>query len=600
MKVKIDIYLTVLVLKILRYFTVIKSNLVIIIITALSILIAVYMYKFNIIFFEYNLKEYLSLTVAILTMYGIFIAFLQSIIASNDEKIYYWGYNKISFAILNKNSFNIVKSKITRMMILISIFFPILNFYLIYTKFEVYRISNNSLTAILKLNIFWSISICYLSILFAFILVDTIDNLFLLFRINAGNDIDVRNNIKMQAYKELRNCSYFDIFNSYYNCRDFWREFEYRKNIIKVDEKDEFVIFLYEKIIKDILKSSKHKSINKDFKIFFKEKRWHIISDLSYNTKISILEIWLKSLSDFIYADLEKIYKCHDYSNNSVVPEKEVIFKEINYEDPLRIIFNSAKSNDEILEILDLIKSYGKIIFITKNNSGIYYELFEFLKNSYNKELEKKIKSTLQIIIDEYCRGDFTFCVYGETGKKSYNGEFIAFILDLLGIEERYSFVLYCLLHTGSNEEDYLKNEIDYLRNSIIKKDKFLGNNNNIYERFEVTNIAHNIEDKTINFFIDNMDKNLNNSIIEILNNLPFVSYFDFIKFKFTTAEGYREGTCPYDFFYDLNLDKLDEKEIMNLMNDYFFAICNNMNFLNYNFMRGHNEYFIKKFNDYL
>ena len=106
-------------------------------------------------------------------------------------------------------------------------------------------------------------------------------------------------------------------------------------------------------------------------------------------------------MSDFIYTDLEKIYKCHDYSNNSVVPEKEVIFKEINYEDPLRIIFNSAKSNDEILEILDLIKSYGKIIFITKNNSGsIYYELFEFLKNSYNKELEKKIKSTLQIIID--------------------------------------------------------------------------------------------------------------------------------------------------------------------------------------------------------
>lgn len=549
----------------------------------------VYLIQKNNIDFHVDVKDFqsiISLTIYLLTLYGIFFAFLQFLIGNKTEKFSFWGINKIQFSILNKLIYRLVNLFVTRVALITLILIPI-----IITLIDNLE-SNFSSDITPILNSVWEVSFLYLIIMFGFLLTQSLIGLFLVFAIENNSDWKIRNKIKNYILKQA-------LLNL--KKRYFWAYFDYHKKYIEKDQLFDFTKFIFNGVLKHIL--SKIPKARQDFYSYHKKSklslysflnnRWEHVKELSTREKITILKNEIDQLNSF-----------------SIFHENNTIFKEclINNENllvPFHDILSEIKSAENLQLFLKVMNNRNYFDFI-KNESElnkISYELSYSIKDNFPHITNDNVRSDLRelnINNRAIANNIFEFCYSHGYENNEVEKKIIKFILNTLDLNYVYAFIFYCVLHYGSSSETALQEELDFFRDLYFSNSELsVIDNKKICNLVEGTNIGHRVDGELISWLLTNMNKDLNNQILEDICNFTYLNYSKFLKIRFIFSNTFtREGRFPFDYFDRVEVKKLEQDNIDEIISSYFAYISSNIGSLNYSFMIEHHKVFTKKFED--
>lgn len=556
---------------------------------ALILLFAVYgVKKYNLVFYESidDFNNIIALTISTLGIYGVFFAFLQFLFGSKMENNLFWGINKIQFAILGKFVYKLINLFITKLVIICFIIVPIIGFLI--DKLIVLE----SVDIFLYFISFWTVSFIYLIIIFGFLLIESITSLFLFFEIENDWDWKVEHKIRKRILKE----ALFYIKKDY-----FWTYFDDLKKNISVNEHFAFTKYIFNNMLRNIFENIRKskKNINScDERIqvnkFF-EERWKHVKELSIKEKLDLLKDEIDCINDYLEILLDKINFGEYLSrNNDLLEPFHDIISEIDSAENIHLFLNNMnsckyfyfKDENEIQEIIH------KLLIVMKNNYSIRNneKIEEYLK----KFTQRSTYSTLMYaafhnVIDQY-----------KTGEIEDKKFFIKFILNTLDKNYVYNFIFYQILHTGSGSEIQLQNEVLFFKELY---DRHTGretiNSEKLCDFIGKSNIGHRIDSTLINWLVDNLEKELNNDIISQICNRRYIDYKIFLKIKFIFSKNFKYQFHDFTYFQELDLKKLSDDNIRDLIESYCEYISFNLPLLDDYFMQKHHEQFIKKFDDY-
>lgn len=546
--------------------------------------------KFNLIFNDSTIS-FISLTIYVLTLYGIFFAFLQFLIGNNSNKFFFWGINKIEFSILNKFVYRLVNTFATKLIIIIFVIIPIIHFVLSNLDGILF------LDQILILISIWEVCLTYLIIVFGFLLTESLTALFIVFKIENNSDYHIKCRIKKfilkQALLSLKK-------------GDFWYFFDNKKKSIENEELLNFIDCVYNGVLNRIsIKMTKAEQdsclYNKNSKIsldIFLNERWKHIEGLSVSEKIKLLEIENKSLNQIsLFCKNENLFR-------------KCLLKTENLFEPFYDILTDIKSAEDMKMLIEIMNHYFYFNLSDYENeysdklSGIISKLFDTIKNNFDIIANETVKRGLVELNrnkKSMSKKFFKLIYLHEFKNSEKEKSFIKFILETLDLNYIYAFIFYCVLHYGSKSETIFNNEIYYLREIYLDNNSYrIIDNQKICNLVEDTNIGHKVSAKLIIWILDNIDNDLNNEVIYKINNFDYLYYAKFLKIRFIFSDGHKEGRFSPEFFYCVKTDKLEKDVIDKTISSYFSYISSNIESLNYYFMSEHHDAFIKKFEDYL
>ncbi|NOH17263.1 hypothetical protein [Clostridium cochlearium] len=546
--------------------------------------------KFNLIFSQ-STTNFISLTICVLTLYGIFFAFLQFLIGNNSNKFLFWGTNKIEFSILNKFIYRLVNIFATKLIIITFIIVPIANF--IINKLDM-SLSSDKL---LILPSVWAVCLTYLIIVFGFLLTQSLTALFIVFKIENNEDWKIKYRIKKFILKQ----ALLGLKKGY-----FWDYFDDQKKSIENDQLLNFTSFVYNGVLKHI--GSKMPKAKQDIYLYHKKskmpldsflkERWKHVEELSVREKIKLLEVENKSLNRFsIFCKNGDLFK-------------ECLLNTENLLEPFYDVLSEIKSAEDMKLLLEIINNYNYFDF-SKNEHGyseqayrISSKLFYSIKNKFSTITNDTVKNVLVEL--NYNKKEiaesFFKLIYSDECENSENGkEFIKFMLGTLCLNYIYAFIFYCVLHYGSPSETVLQEEIYYFRELYLLNNKYeIVDNQKICNLVEGTNIGNKVKSKLISWLLNNMNNDLNNEVLDNMYKFRYINYSKFLKIRFIFSDGYKEGCFSPEFFDDVKTNELKKDTIDGIISSYFAYISSNVESLNYYFMSEHHKAFTEKFEDYL
>lgn len=546
--------------------------------------------KFN-LFFSQSTINLISLTIYVITLYGIFFAFLQFLIGNNSNKFFFWGINKIDFSILNKFIYRVVNIFATKLIIIAFIIIPIANF--IINKLDMSLFSNK----LLILPSIWAVCLTYLIVLFGFLLTQSLNALFLVFTIENNADWKIEYRIKK-----------FILTQALLNLKkgDFWYYFDSKKKYIENDQLFHFTSFIFNGVLRHICRNipkSKqdiylyHKK-NKLPLDKFLNQRWEHVKELSIREKIKLIEEGNEILNIYLII-------CR---NKELL--RECLLNTKNLLQPFDDILSEIKLAEDMQLLLGAINGYRYFDFYENENGyseqayRIVSKLFYSIKNNFSTIINNTVKKALVELNnnEKVIAQRFFELIYSCECENSENGkEFIKFMLGTLDLNYTYAFIFYCVLHCGSPSETVLQEEIYYFRELYLSNNKYRKiDKEKICNLVEGTNIGHRVEGKLISWLLNNMNNDLSNEVLDNSYKFRYINYSKFLKIRFIFSEGYKEGHFPSEFFDNVKPNELKKDTVDEIISSYFGYISSNVESLNYYFMAEHHKAFTEKFQDYL
>lgn len=557
----------------------------------LSLSCGVYLIKkFNLISSE-TTTNFISLTIYVLTLYGIFFAFLQFLIGNNSNKFFFWGINKIEFSILNKFIYRLVNTFATKLIIITFVIIPIAIFIIKELKTSVFSDTLLILTSI------WQVCLTYLIILFGFLITQSLTALFIVFKIENNSDQHIKHRIKKFILKQ----ALLGLKKGY-----FWDYFDFRKKSIENGQLLNFIGFVYKEALKHIISEipkskqkiySYHKKSKMPLDIFLNE-RWKHVKELSVSEKIELLGLENKNLYwSSLCCKNENLFR-------------ECLLNTDNLLEPFYDILSDIKSAEDMKMLLEIINHYSYFDFsdnehgYSEQASRITSELFYTVKNNFSTIIDNAVKNELIKLnnnMEPIMKSMFRLIYYHEFENNENGRAFIKFMLGTLDLNHVYAFIFYCVLHYGSPSETVLQEEVYYFRELYLSNNEYqIIDNQKVCNLVEGTNIGHKVRANLIIWLLNNINKDLNNELIENIRKFNYLDYAKFLKIRFIFSDGSKGGHFSLEFFDEVKTNELKKDTIDEILSSYFAYISSNVESLNYYFMSEHHKAFIEKFEDYL
>lgn len=561
-----------------------------IILTAISSVI--YLSKrFNLsIFDEIKLFDQITLTIYILTLYGIFFAFLQFILTIvNNSKNEFWGVNKLAFSFFKRRAYLVTNSFLTKLIIIMLIIRPILGVLVekiaIQLKLDFYN------EVLLYLHYTWQFCVCYLIILFGLLLIQSISMMFIIFDISLNYDYKIKNKIKVEFFRNSMYCLKRD---------SFWGYFEDKAKLVESERLFDFTKSIFEKVLSNLTKdinkcryNSKKMDIRIEYFARFIDSKWKRLNHFTTIEKLKLLDNEVNIINTF---------------KRSCFENEERFNKSLKWvDDVLRPFYDFAaqiESSDEICEFMKILNKtqYFENIDNTSNNSTanqvIYSMMDSIHKNieNFNKEEIQNMKSEYYNGINKYQKEIFKYSYDHTSENNNKNKEFLRFIYSLLDTKFLYSLICYKILHTGYGYEIEMQEEIIFFKeltrncpSGIFENDKSLSEIGKIVES---TNIGHRVDADLIYWILKNLKNNLTSDLVSKIDKYNYLSYVKFIKLKFILSNSYMND----DYLKNL---QICDKHLDILIKPYLQYISSKLYLLENQFFYYHHELIMEKFGDF-
>ncbi|EHI99110.1 hypothetical protein CDLVIII_2467 [Clostridium sp. DL-VIII] len=542
------------------------------------------------------------LTVAIYTMYGIFVSFIQFLIsysATNNRDIY-WGKSKIKLILMDSFEYRVFNSTLFRMLLLYLSVYSILDFTKVSLLGKYYGYADSLF--------YVSITIIMMEFIILFIKGLMISNV--LFYVQEGED-----RITRQIERNILN-EYEFIFNKtiksdYY---DFVKIlFKDLSNIEKSQRKEmlySVLCYVYswyqwekenqdKKILaplKNFFESSENqnsyyklaslRSINSNFWSHYEKSELELPLD-------KLLEIYTRQ-EDFMFnlmqkesnGDKEKFSSMFEtvYGNDNTLLDKiefldfpEEVWKAVSSQKDIislcdsvrklliiKELYYSFKSSDYCSELLrkKIIERYCNfIIEVLEKEKEIILQMddrkIEYILDIKNWKEDKKNYDQIQG--GDICGGHINFreelkrslkdkLLHYFTGLKNneLNQSFINKLGEFMEVKYIMSFIIYRILYTGPDNWKW-KAEVRFFKHLISSRyyeDNILEKQNvdfvaKAIADYNISNIGHRISSDLIKWIFHNICSPINESIVKECSERRYLSLAIFISFKYIFKDEY-------------------------------------------------------------
>lgn len=584
----------------------------IILITSLLISLVTLQQKFH--FIDLGKEDnYINLVISVLTLYGIFYAFIQFAIgyASQIERDKYWGESKTK-AILTRNiGYKFFGSNTFKLLLSIGSLYPVI-------KLNKELLLHFSQITFIDLSViknfavsFWEVSIFSIFILYIILFTKSLLIMQWFFHIQERKDFMISHMIKNDILK-----MYQDLFIESYRKRDyyFFRRLVSHINTVKPEEKAEMlheviknsinrfidiqvehkrVIESGNKISKKVIDEHRYRS--HDLINFFNDLWKYIQEDqiaLDFKTLLYLYElqnsVLLNQIFIFCLGNEQRIinginstFIRNDHLRNSCFEENsfydipEIIWNKITtYRELTRLNhymidrsatenllerYNNAemqKFSEEEKIVLDEYRAYLDRILYKCNEfqEELKRDDSLYLFRSYsNIQGNRKISSAIQEHIFHY----ICDLKYSEENKK-----YIEILTTKLDYKYIIAFIFYIMFYMGSDSYSQWQKDILFLRK--IAHNYY--DSENIKSKEDITyicslisniKIGRRISSELIIWTLHHLNSDISESILKRCNNDRYLSYAKYLKLKFI----FHDYGYFYPRFYELSLDSLDGNE---------------------------------------
>lgn len=294
--------------------------------------------KYGLIYIDYEKKEIMDIlefSVVVITLYGIYIAFLQFLVENN--KNYYLGVSRIKFLVDKSIWTYFIRSKIFYIMLLFIVIIPVV----IKTNKKCIKIYDILLDNCMGVYIYQE-SIFLILLLYIFLLHNTFVSIFKL--IEYGDSTNSNQDINEKILKEISkkfNNRLVRVYCFKKDYKDISNELEKYINNMRCEEIEEFVSKIFRKKSSYFISYFETKKNSKQFEYFYKffedycKEKWEYLK--KYRTHISYTT-W----SELVEEDITVV--------SNIANKDEQL---ISLDDDRNEVFNIYKSEFDILKYLN-------------------------------------------------------------------------------------------------------------------------------------------------------------------------------------------------------------------------------------------------------
>lgn len=326
---------------------------------------------------EFHGLSVLTLVVAVWTMYGIYIGFLQFMVSyTNKENGVYLGYQKMMFLAKRNETYHFVNSYRFLVLLIASVILPIVS--------GIIKVTPELFLCL------WQVVICYLLIIFICLLKFSVNVVGIMLEINEDTDENLKDDIKRAIsvkYKKIYEDENEEKF-SQGNRKKFFKELdEGLKCIHKEEEKIEYLKQVFDKDIFSVfLKENSEKKEKKNFKKFLMMK-YDFLSKMDFDNKSEFISF----VKDQFKEDVEELEK---------LIKKDVTWIELEYTNIPRSLApgsaNEHVTNNGLRIIRRLVSPVIALYKEDQEIEKIHINIFERVKTILKKH--SRIEELLNIV----------------------------------------------------------------------------------------------------------------------------------------------------------------------------------------------------------
>lgn len=409
-------------------------------------------------FSENGMIEILGISVAVLTLYGIYIAFLQFLTENN--KVFYLGISKIRFLVDKSIYVQLTKRKLFYAMLLGIVIFPI------FVKISNVKSNIINHNVIISIEYLWQACYFILLLLYVLLLKFTFKSVFSLLNYNVNNqnsnynssvNADERRSLIYIEYKYLIDRKIAEKIQKEFTI-DFWEYYS----------KGSGYNFLSSKLTKYI-SEVESKEINELVYIIFYRDNW----DSEDNLTVSIYK-HLNSVKD--HTELKKIYTFYkDYCKKKweilVLNKKDISYKlwlELVKQD-MDIFYELVNKDNTLIN-----EGPPKDIRMIENKNIVYYLNKVLLEQVVESGFKEKHKFKIENVLNEYKHSIYQHSRFSKNEvTKKYIGKSFSYRLEQLleiYLNGNDNIILPEFRSGGSDscEEFYSKICFGYLQNTQL------------------------------------------------------------------------------------------------------------------------------------
>lgn len=269
--------------------------------------------KYGLIYIDYEKKEIIDIlefSVVVITLYGIYIAFLQFLVENN--KNYYLGVSRIKFLIDKSIWTYFIRSKIFYIMLLFIVIIPVV----IKTNKKYIKIYDILLDNRMGVYIYQE-SIFLILLLYIFLLHNTFVSIFKLIEYgdSTNSNQDINREILTEISKKFNN-TLLRVYSEK-DYKDIRNELEKYINNMRCEEIEEFVSRLFRKKSSYFISYFETKKNSKQFECFYKffeeycKEKWGCLkkyrTHISYKTWAELIEDDITVVSNIVNKDEQLI-----------------------------------------------------------------------------------------------------------------------------------------------------------------------------------------------------------------------------------------------------------------------------------------------------
>lgn len=545
------------------------------------------------IFIVLNSSQVLSTWLGMMSIYGIFLAFIQFIIgfAMQSKRDFYWGSSITKFLLLESLEYRFFNSKFFKLILVYISAYTIINLDILssYIAIRGYNL--------LICDIF-SASIAIVLITYIFLFIKCIKIKINLFSIYEGKDYYLKHSIENKYKSDFRTLFNEMInkgeYNYFYALQSVVRGAakKHRSEMLFKIVTDSYTSFQFEYLYKRKRIQSNIKFSN--YRIFERKTNvsayrlnaefmslWKIIETEKielpfiklirlYSEQEEVLYIIQKYNSDNYYQDFLNGMNGKNIADNFKLKEfrlPDFVFDKITNLDDVEILINAVEKSPVIricnkLCSGDMQDLYSNELLDVENGYKYFFSrLLKKLNKMNMKSFDKKSLKYALRIFDNRVSGRYTleptidlnsnkfeendlsiikenqvinYIMWIENTRK--NKEFIKFITHPLKYEYIVAYVLYRMLYTGSEYYTW-KKEVEFLNSISTKKYDYNNNYENIsnfvFSFIEHSNIGHRIGKELLEFIFNNLNTVIDSRLLIYISNNRYIHLLTFLKIRY-------------------------------------------------------------------
>lgn len=595
-----------------------------------------------------NRDNQLSLVIGVLTLYGIFYAFIQFAIgyASENKKDKHWGRSKTKHILTNNIKYRFLLSNNFKLLLIVTSIFPFIRINRImlpHINIPFFQFLNEMQFRNF-ISSFWEVSMFVVFTLYIALFIKSLLAMKKIFKIQEESD-DLGKEIEKKIIRKSKN----EFIKSYKNENYYFFSFLVNKissDFVTQYEKKEMLYHLMKEVINEFI-NLQEKRMKK-----IKEGKRKII-ERKYQGKISQLTSLFNDLWNYIKRaeiriEFEKLINLYKLQNSAIFNQifisnsgnEQKIMKHIssNY------IRGGNFSTNHLSEyyffeiprgVWESVTTYGELTQLNNyiiNRRGVK-ELIKYYNDAteeqdypeYKELILKDYERYLKVLLDEcadykddlkedkYLSSLFpSFYVHKEDKVKprlqnqiykyikelQYNEEnkkYIKILVEKLDSKYSVALVFYIMLYTGSGSYSKWSKDVLFLKsitnnydNEKIASKKVI---NFVCKKIKNSSIGHRITCKLIKWIINNLDRKISGDIIKKCINNQYLSYAKFLKLKYI----FQPPFSNYPDLSDLNLDNLQVETFYDWRISFMEEMLETPSLLREEFFYMHQAKFYKK-----